>query len=145
MCVFNINGNINAFRKNANDVDFSEFVGKIEAERDNESISIKDIAIRVYLSMIQSYDEDRKKNNVINQNGKLNVRLRLVKNGDNNKLFYVNIDKFTIDLSDQNIVIENDGGIKFCNYTRTILIDTLNIESLVLTSNRTDEIGTCSI
>lgn len=122
MCLNNINANISIFGKSDTEDknDILEPINKINAVLENNKKFLKNIIFTINMTLLETKDSDRLEENVINQKGKLECILRLVKE-TNDGYLAMKLDEYILDFSDQtNFIIEKSRDMYFCNISRTI-------------------------
>lgn len=139
MCISNINANINIFSSDETGNVLS-IVKQVKSIIEKDKKVLKNIAIMVNLTLLETKTENRTDQNVINSKGKLDCILRIVKENADSYSF-IKLDEYTLDFSDEsNFVIEESRGIKFYNIYRT-----LNIDSLYLMESQSNGIFTIEL
>lgn len=133
MCVQNVNATLSLFTevRNMEIQGAQEFVRPFDiivSKSINDNKYIGGFYIVVDITLLSTTNEEKKKNNVVYNNQKLDILIRLTKSSkDEEKRLSLDIDEFTIDASNINLVKTN-ACVDYINYKKIKKIDTNAIQ-----------------
>lgn len=123
MCLSNVNAVINIWSAEDKKINYGKPIQNIITDSTN---TINNIAIVVEINVSESNDNDRTLYNVLNQNGVLECRLRMVKRIDDDNILELVLDQFNLNFGDNtDLKIEENRGRRFCNYRRIVFINSI--------------------
>lgn len=129
MCVSNVNANIYLFKKMENTDDGLIIpIKSLSKRRDSiGNLSIGEFFVAINFNLIESNKESKNRiYNVINNKGRLDCLVRIININEGEETISLKLDDFSLDFSNDSLVIDSCNGVKFCNYTREIPV--INIE-----------------